>query len=83
MPPIRYGDGVRPEEFLVLGQEVWPGDYGLAEVAAALARTTNIGAWDGERLVGSVRLLTDGTVWRRYPRSSSVRRTAAVGLAVN
>lgn len=60
MSTIRYGDGVRPEEFLVLGQRVWPGSYGLAEVTTALARTTNIGAWDGDQLVGSVRLLTDG-----------------------
>jgi ribosomal protein S18 acetylase RimI-like enzyme len=60
MLPIRYGDGVRPEEFLALGQRVWPGDYGLAEATTALARTTNIGAWDGAKLVGSVRLLSDG-----------------------
>jgi GNAT superfamily N-acetyltransferase len=60
MTAIRYGDGVRPDEFLALGQQIWPGSYGLAEVTSALARTTNIGAWDGDRLVGSVRLLTDG-----------------------
>ena len=60
MTGIRYGEDVSPSEFLTLGQRVWPGDYGLAEATAALARTTNIGAWDGTRLVGSVRLLTDG-----------------------
>jgi ribosomal protein S18 acetylase RimI-like enzyme len=60
MSGIRYGDGVRPAEFLALGQRVWPGDYGLAEATMALARTTNIGAWDDDQLVGSVRLLTDG-----------------------
>jgi GNAT superfamily N-acetyltransferase len=60
MPPIRYDGGVRPGEFLALGQRVWPGDYGLAEATAALAHTTNIGAWDGDNLIGSVRLLTDG-----------------------
>ena len=60
MSNVRYGDGVRPEDFLALGQRVWPGGYGLTEATSALARTTNIGAWDGERLVGCVRLLTDG-----------------------
>lgn len=60
MPRIRYRDGVRPEDFLDLGQRVWPGNYGLAEVTTAVARTTHIGAWDGDRLVGSVRMLTDG-----------------------
>jgi ribosomal protein S18 acetylase RimI-like enzyme len=60
MPPIRYDDSVRPEDFLALGQRVWPGEFGLAEATNALTRTTNIGAWDGDKLVGSVRLLTDG-----------------------
>jgi ribosomal protein S18 acetylase RimI-like enzyme len=60
MPELRYGDGVRPDEFLALAQRVWPGTYTLADVTAALARTTNLGAWDGDGLVGSVRVLTDG-----------------------
>src|SRR5689334_18222406 len=60
MSAIRYAEIVRPDEFFALAQRVWPGDYGLAETTSALARTTNIGAWDGDRLVGVVRLLTDG-----------------------
>ena|SRR5688572_3905459 len=35
-------------------------DHGLPEATVALARTTNIGAWDGAQLGGCVRLLTDG-----------------------
>ena len=60
MSDIRYAEGVRPEEFLSLGQLIWPGDYGLAEATSSLSRTTNLGAWDGDKLVGCVRLLTDG-----------------------
>src|SRR5689334_22873490 len=60
MSAIRYAEIVRPDEFFALAQRVWPGDYGLAETTTALARTTNIGAWDGDRLIGCVRLLTDG-----------------------
>ena len=60
MTDIRYREGVDPAEFLSLGQRIWPGDYGLDEARIALARTTNIGAWDGAKLVGCVRLLTDG-----------------------
>jgi GNAT superfamily N-acetyltransferase len=59
-PTVRYADGVRPEEFLALGQRIWPGEYGLADVASSLARTTTIGAWVGDELVGSVRMMTDG-----------------------
>lgn len=46
--------------FLALVQRVWPRDYDAAQTAAALARSTNVGAWDGERLVGAVRVLSDG-----------------------
>ncbi|HEX5059144.1 MAG TPA: GNAT family N-acetyltransferase [Kofleriaceae bacterium] len=57
---IRYGEGVAAEDWFSLAQHVWPGAYGLAEVTAALARTSNIGAWDGDTLIGAVRVLTDG-----------------------
>lgn len=33
----------------------------LKRTSDALARTINIGAWDGPRLIGSVRVLTDGS----------------------
>ena len=48
------------EAFVALAQRVWPRDYDVARAAAALARTTNVGAWDDRRLVGAVRVLTDG-----------------------
>ena len=67
MSPIRYGEGITPDEFLALGQRVWAGSYGLAEVTSALAHTTNIGAWDGDHLIGSVRLLTDGYFFATVP----------------
>lgn len=41
-------------------KRVWPDTYTLADVTAALVLTTNLGAWDGDVLVGSVRVLTDG-----------------------
>jgi GNAT superfamily N-acetyltransferase len=60
VPDIVYRAGFAAEAFLALAQRVWPRDYSLAAAGDALTRTTNIGAWDGDRLVGSVRLLTDG-----------------------
>ncbi len=60
MPPIRYSSDVAPADFFALGQRVWPGSYDLADVTRSLANTVNIGAWDGDTLVGSVRVLTDG-----------------------
>jgi GNAT superfamily N-acetyltransferase len=48
------------DAFLELAQRVWPRAYDHGRTAAALARTANVGAWDGTRLVGAVRVLSDG-----------------------
>ena len=53
--------------FLALVQRVWPGTYDETAIARALARTTNIGAWDDARLVGTLRLLTDGYLFATVP----------------
>jgi GNAT superfamily N-acetyltransferase len=53
--------------FLSLVQRVWPGSYEPVLIAAALTRTTNITAWDDERLVGCVRLLSDGYLFSTVP----------------
>jgi GNAT superfamily N-acetyltransferase len=46
--------------FLALVDRVWPGEYDRQKTAEAIARTVNITAWDDTRLIGCVRLLTDG-----------------------
>jgi GNAT superfamily N-acetyltransferase len=48
------------ELFLALAQRVWPRDYDRVRAATALTKSMNVGAWDGDRLVGAVRILTDG-----------------------
>ena len=48
------------EEFLTFANTVWPGDYDIELTREALRRTTNITARDGGRLVGCLRILTDG-----------------------
>ena len=40
--------------------QVWPGDYDIEETQNALSKTTNITAYDGNRLVGCLRILSDG-----------------------
>lgn len=59
--------GLEAGTFLSLVQRVWPGNYEPAPIAAALTRTTNITAWDDERLVGCVRLLSDGYLFSTVP----------------
>lgn len=52
--------GVYAASFIPLAERVRPVRYEMAKVREALAKTTNIGAWDGGRLVGAVRVLSDG-----------------------
>ena len=67
MTDIVYREGFDERAFLALAQLVWPRDYQDEAARAALACTINIGAWDGESLVGSVRILTDGYFFATIP----------------
>jgi len=57
----RTGDSaLTADAFSQLAHRIWPREYDAPRTSAALGKTINIGAWDGQRLVGSVRVLTDG-----------------------
>ena len=57
----RTGDSALTiDAFSELARRIWPREYDATLTGAALGKTINIGAWDGPRLVGSVRVLTDG-----------------------
>lgn len=57
---VRFQDGFDAAAFLPLAERVWPRGYDAVRTQAALERSINIGAWDGPRLVGAVRVLSDG-----------------------
>ena len=46
--------------FLAFVNRIWPGNYDRERTVAALSRTMNITAYDGDELVGCLRILTDG-----------------------
>ncbi len=46
--------------FIAFASQVWPGQYDRDRTAVALSGTLNITAYDGETLVGCLRILTDG-----------------------
>lgn len=52
--------GAEVDQFLVLLRRASPRERGAVRTASNLSRTVNIGAYDGERLVGAIRILTDG-----------------------
>lgn len=48
------------EDFITLANSVWPGNYDLEETQKALKRTINITAYAENRLIGCIRILSDG-----------------------
>ena len=46
--------------FLSFVNKIWPGNYDVDKTRAALSKTLNISAYDGQVLVGCLRILTDG-----------------------
>lgn len=47
-------------DFLAFVNQIWPGSYDEERTGEALKKTLNITAYDGEKLVGCLRILTDG-----------------------
>lgn len=47
-------------KFLAFVNQVWPGEYDPQKTQDALEKTLNITAYEGETLVGCLRILTDG-----------------------
>lgn len=46
--------------FLAFVNRIWPGSYDLERTESALSETLNITAYDGDMLIGCLRILTDG-----------------------
>ena len=46
--------------FIEFVNQVWPGNYDVERTRDALSKTINITGYDGKRLVGCLRILTDG-----------------------
>ncbi|MBR1473179.1 MAG: GNAT family N-acetyltransferase [Paludibacteraceae bacterium] len=46
--------------FLLLVNKIWPGNYDAERTQNALSKTLNITAYDGKKLIGCLRILSDG-----------------------
>lgn len=46
--------------FLTFVNQIWKGDYDVGRTQSALSRTMNITAYENGRLVGCLRILSDG-----------------------
>ena len=52
--------GLDAAVFLPFVNQIWPGEYDRERTQSALSKTMNITAYDGETLVGCLRILSDG-----------------------
>lgn len=52
--------GLQASVFIPFVNQVWRGDYDMEKTQAALSKTINVTAYDGERLAGCLRILSDG-----------------------
>lgn len=59
LPPLRY-DVLGATEYLALSRRVSAEQFDPVLTAQAFEKSVNLGAWDGPRLVGAVRTLSDG-----------------------
>ncbi|WP_071430119.1 GNAT family N-acetyltransferase [Angelakisella massiliensis] len=48
------------QKFISFVNQIWLGQYDEAKTKSALSRTLNITAYDGPKLAGCLRILTDG-----------------------
>lgn len=55
------------DEFYELAQKAWPGDYQVEGIALAISKTLNVTARIDGKLIGSVRVLTDGYFFGTIP----------------
>ena len=52
--------GLKATIFILFVNKVWKGQYDIEKAELALSKTLNITAYDADKLVGCLRILTDG-----------------------
>lgn len=60
---IRYindDQELKADIFIEMANQVWPGSYDNERMQKAIDKTINITAWDHDKLVGCIRILSDG-----------------------
>lgn len=52
---------LKTPKFIEFVNKVWPGNYNINKTQVALSKTLNITVYDGDKLVGCLRILSDGS----------------------
>lgn len=56
---INDDKNLRSDIFIEMANQVWPGSYDTELMQKAISKTINITAWDNDKLVGCIRILSD------------------------
>ncbi len=51
---------LKAADFIAFASRIWPGEYDEEQTAGALEKTINITAYAGKKLIGCLRILSDG-----------------------
>ncbi|WP_347559334.1 GNAT family N-acetyltransferase [Anaerofustis stercorihominis] len=51
---------INVKDFISFVNQIWKGEYDVLETKNALTKTMNITVYDEEKLIGCIRILTDG-----------------------
>ncbi|MEQ2677370.1 GNAT family N-acetyltransferase [Enterocloster citroniae] len=57
---INDNQELKADIFIEMANQVWPGSYDNERMQKAIDKTINITAWDHDKLVGCIRILSDG-----------------------
>ena len=71
--------GLHASAFIPFANQIWPGDYDAEKTQSALSKTLNITVYDGERLVGCLRILSDGYFFRDDYGAACTARISEAG----
>ena len=66
--------------FISFVNQIWEGDYDMERTQNALSKTINITAYDGNVLVGCLRILSDGTILEQLQNYLFFQNISSKGL---
>lgn len=52
---------LKTPQFIEFVNKVWPGNYNINKTQVALSKTLNITAYVGDKLIGCLRILSNGS----------------------
>ena len=71
---------LKADTFIEMADQVWPGSYDSVQIQKAINKTINITAWDNSKLVGCIRILSDGYLFGTIPEILVIKEYQGRGI---